>query len=106
MRDLAPAAILLTAGLIGLFVASFSGTARNDQYLVIAPPWSNVGNTIDLILAADGSLVEAGRLQNIAIAASSRPGFSARARSAGAWLVLPSPSAAGCFGNQTEIPPQ
>lgn len=103
--DLGPAAILLTGGLIGLLVASLSGGASKGRYLVIAAPWTNLAQTINLITDADGGLVETGRFQNIAIAASPSAGFAARARDSGAWLVLPSPTDAGCFGAQTETPP-
>ncbi|HEY0269944.1 MAG TPA: hypothetical protein VGC10_03035 [Sphingomonas sp.] len=105
-RDLAPAAALLVAGLIGLLMASLSGSGRSGQYLVIAAPWSSLGQTINLIRFADGGLVEAGRFQNIAIAGSSHADFAERARDAGAWLVVPSPKIAGCPGVPTEISPQ
>lgn len=103
VHDLAPAAMLLLAGLIGLFIASLSGSGRNGQYLVITAPWSSLGTTIDLIGSAEGGLIETGRFQNIAIAHSSHADFAERAREAGAWLVSPAPRIAGCIGIQTEI---
>ena len=106
LRDLAPAATLLTVGLIGLLAASLSGPGRSGQYLIVAAPWASLGQTINLIGSADGRLVEPGRFPNIAIAASSQADFAERARFAGAWLVFPSPRIAGCFSAPTEVSPQ
>lgn len=106
VRDLAPAIALLTAGLIGLFMASLSGVERNGPYLVIAAPWFSLSKTINLIRSADGGFAEASRFQNIAIAYSSRADFADRASDAGAWFVLPSPTITGCFSTQTEISSQ
>lgn len=103
MRDLAPAAALLVAGLTGLGVASLSGDEGSGQYLVITAPWSSRGETIALIGAAEGGLLELGGFPNIVVAASLDTDFARRAREAGAWLVLPSPGLAGCFGARTEI---
>ncbi|OYW85498.1 MAG: hypothetical protein B7Z20_08995 [Sphingobium sp. 32-64-5] len=100
---MAPASALLLAGLIGLTTASLSASGRNGQYLVVAAPWSSLGQTINLLGSADGGLVEVGRFQNIAIAASSHADFAERARAAGAWFVLPSPRIAGCFDVPTEV---
>lgn len=105
VAELWPAAILLVVGLIGLLVASLSGAKDSGQYLVIAPPWSSFSQTVHMIAAADGGLVSPGRFQNVAIAASLRDGFAGRALDAGAWFVLPSPQAAGCFGVQTAVSP-
>lgn len=106
LGDLGPAAILLVAGLIGSLLASLSGAKDSGQYLVIAPPWSNFSQTVNLIAAADGGLVSPGQFQNIAIAASTRAGFSGRALDAWAWFVLPSPQATSCFSVQTATSPQ
>jgi hypothetical protein len=106
LRDLAPAAVLLVAGLLGLIVASLSAGERNGQYLVIAAPWSGFGQTMRLIMAAEGSFIEAGSFGNIAIAASAHPDFETHARNAGAWLVFPSPRLAGCLGLSTRTSEQ
>src|SRR5688572_12699677 len=101
-----PAAMLFLTGLAGLIVASLSGSVRNGEYLVIAAPWSRLGQTINIIGTAQGGVIEAGRFQNIAIAASARSDFVDRARDAGAWLVLPSPRIAGCFSPQVKASPK
>lgn len=98
LRDLAPAAGLLVIGLTGLLVASASGPGRGGQYLVVAAPWSGRAGMVEIIGAAEGGLVELGGFGNIAVAASARADFPARARRAGAWAVLPAPVIAGCFG--------
>lgn len=96
--DLVPAAVLLTAGLVGLSMASLSVSGKHGQYLVILSPWSSFGQALDLVGAADGAIVEPGRFRNIVIATSSRADFAKTAREAGAWIVLPSPRLAGCVG--------
>ncbi len=101
-RDFLPAAILLAIGLVGLLAASLSGDGRAGQYLVIGAPWAGYGRTVQAIRGADGALAGVGGFGNIAIATSSRRDFAARARQAGAWLVLPSPRLVGCFGLSSE----
>lgn len=97
-RDLAPAAALSIVGLSALLLASLSSAASNGQYVVVAAPWSSLGQTIRLVGAADGDLVQAGRFANVVIAASDLPDFPTAARNAGAWLVFASPRLAGCIG--------
>lgn len=101
-RDAWPAAALLVAGLIGLAAASLTTAPVRGQYLVVSPPWSSAGQTINLIRSADGGLIEAGRFANIAIAGSADSDFAQRARQAGAWLVVPSPLKSGCLASSTE----
>ncbi|WP_068092846.1 hypothetical protein [Novosphingobium rosa] len=105
LHDFFPAALLLVIGLTALLGASLSGDGRSGQYLVIGAPWSGHGRMIDVIRHADGGLAGVGGFGNIAIASSQRSDFAARARRAGAWLALPSPRIAGCFGLQSEAHP-
>lgn len=105
LRDITPAAMLLACGLIGLVAASFSRDARPGDYLVIDAPWSTYGLTINTIRSADGRLAATGGFGNIAIATSHRSDFPARARQAGAWLVIPSPRIPGCFGLPSDTLP-
>jgi hypothetical protein len=97
VRQLTPALLLMVFGLAGLATASLMGVAPDGRYVVIAPPWSSVENTMSLIGAADGGVLEPGRFPNIMIAASERSDFPGRARAHGAWLVVRPPLAAGCF---------
>ena len=106
LRDFAPAALLLALGLTALLVASLSGDGRGGQYVVIGAPWASQSRMIAVIRGADGGLAALGGFGNIAIASSSRGDFAARARQSGAWLVLPSPRIAGCFGLPSEASPQ
>ncbi|SED94906.1 hypothetical protein SAMN05443249_6013 [Beijerinckia sp. 28-YEA-48] len=101
LRDLTPAAMLLTVGLFGLLAATLSAAEKSGQYLVVAAPWSSLGQTMSLVGMAHGEIVEAGRFENVIVAASSRPDFADNARHAGAWLVLPSPRVFGCFDSKT-----
>jgi hypothetical protein len=101
-----PAVALAAAGLIGLLAASLAGPGGTGQYLVIAAPWSSFDQTLSLIRAADGGMVQTGGFRNIMVAASSRADFAERARRAGVWLVVPSPRVAGCFSRRLETPRQ
>lgn len=100
LRDILPAGGLLLVLLIGLQIATFSGRGMPGRYIVIASPSASVDETIRLIGDANGGLQQFTRFPNVIIASSSKPGFPKRLREAGAWLVLPSPLATGCF---TEI---
>ncbi|WP_291976857.1 hypothetical protein [Chelatococcus sp.] len=85
-----------------MLVASLARSSANGQYVVVAAPWADLSQTINVIAAADGGLLEIGGLSNIVIAASTRADFPASVRAAGAWLVFPSPRLAGCFSAQAE----
>lgn len=95
-----PAALLLATGLAALMFVSVSASGRAGQYLVVLPPGSGAGETLSVVAAADGALVEPGRFGNIAFAGSPDPGFGRTARAAGAWIVVPSPLLAGCGGTR------
>lgn len=101
LRDILPAVGLLLVLLTGLQIATFSERGIPDRYIVIASPGASVNETIRVIGEANGGLQQFTRFPNVIIASSSKPGFPKRLREAGAWLVLPSPLATGCF---TEIP--
>lgn len=92
-----PAVLLLIAGLAGLAIASLLDGRESGRYLVIAPPNATLADTINLVRAADGRLVQAGRFSNIVIAGSSQPNFAAALRKAGAWLAIAAPDRGGCL---------
>lgn len=96
-----PAALLLFAGLTGLGTASLLDGQDSGWYLVIAAPGSTRAQTINLVSAADGRLVQAGRFSNIVIAGSDRPDFPAALRKAGAWLAIAAPPGGGCLDPST-----
>jgi hypothetical protein len=97
--DLVPAAALAVAGLGGLLGAYLWDGPATGQYLVVA---SNSGQALNAVRRADGGLVRAGGF-GVVVAHSSHADFARRLRAAGAWLVVPSPFAAGCFGGKAEI---
>lgn len=92
-----PAGFLLAAGLIGLGLASLTDGPNSGWYLVVAPPGSTRADTINLVSAADGRLVQAGRFSNIVIAGSARSDFPQELRKAGAWLAVAAPARGGCL---------
>ena len=92
-----PAALLLLAGLMGLGAASLLRGGVPGWYLVMTPPGSTLADTVNIVIAADGRLVQTGRFPNIVIAGSPRPDFPSALRRAGAWLAIPAPQVAGCL---------
>lgn len=96
-KALAPAALLLIAGLGALAWASTAGGGGTGSYAVIAPPGSTLADGINIVRAADGRLVQPGRFANIVIARSDRADFPDALRRAGAWAVIDAPSPGGCL---------
>ncbi len=97
LRSLCPAVLLLTTGLFGLTIASLLQGSTSGWYLVVAAPGSSLADTINLVRAADGRLVQRGAFSNIVIAGSNRRDFPAALRHAGAWLAIAAPAGVGCM---------
>lgn len=97
-RDLVPAGVLLCVGLVGLVIATLSPSGRDGQYAVVAPPWYDLPQTIALIRAADGGIVDAGGPNNVVIVHSVDPAFVDAAYRAGAWAVIDPMQLRGCVG--------
>ncbi|MBY8821606.1 hypothetical protein [Sphingomonas colocasiae] len=97
-RDLVPAAALLLVGLIGLVAATLAPTGRDGQYVVVAPPWYDLPETLALIRRADGGIVDAGGPDAMVIVHSDDPGFIDAAYRAGAWAVIDPMRLRGCVG--------
>lgn len=102
---LVPAALLLAAGLAGLAAASSAGAGGTGSYAVIASPGSTLADSINIVRAADGRLVQPGRFANIVIARSDRRDFPDALRRAGAWAVIDAPSPGGCLAPLPEDRP-
>lgn len=102
LQSLLPALALAAIGLVALILASLSGPAGQGQYLVIAAPWSERADMLDMVWRAGGGISGFGGLSAIAIAMGDRPDFAASLRAQGAWLVLPAPRVLGCFTPQDE----
>ena len=96
--DFAPAVALLIVSTVGVFVAALSPSGDHGQYAVVAPPWYGFAQTIALIDAAGGDIVEVGDLTNIVIAYSGNPRFVRALYRAGALLVIDPVALRGCFG--------
>ena len=79
---LALAAFSVAAGGFALHLPPQTG-----EMGLVFPPWTDQGEAIAAIIAAGGRVVDAGRLPNVMIAYGSDPGFAARVRAEGAWLV-------------------
>jgi hypothetical protein len=92
-----PASVLALSGVVGLALAGMTTLPTTGQYLVIASPGSSLADTINIVQAAGGRLVEQGRWSNIVIAGSARADFASAVRRTGAWLAVAAPSRGGCF---------
>ena len=97
-----PAFTMAIAGMIALLLAWMVPQQHNNQYLVIAGPLATRGETMAIIMKADGRLVGGGRLANIAFATSSDPDFAGKLRKTGAWAVIDAPQNGGCLSQLTE----
>lgn len=96
LRDLGPAVTLLLIGVAALLVATLSPTGKNGQYVVIAPSWYRLGDTIALIQKVDGGIVDMSGPANIVVAYSKDPDFVRKAYAVGAWLVIDPLRLRGC----------
>lgn len=103
-RDMAPAMILLLAGVAALAAATLTASPVQGQYLVLAPG-AGGGRLTDLVYRAGGGVVGLGGMRGIAIAASEDPDFPQAMLAQGAWAVLPSSRMLGCFTDKTEARP-
>jgi hypothetical protein len=93
-----PATALLVFGALGISAATLSPSSARGQYAVMAPPWYDLAQTVALVAAAGGDLVDLGGLTNIVVVHSSEPGFVRALYRAGAWLVLDPGLLRGCLG--------
>jgi hypothetical protein len=98
VRDFLPAGALLIVGLGVLAIATLSPSGRHGQYAVIAPPWYSLAQTISLVRAANGGIVDVGNPGNMVIAFSDKPDFVRALYRAGAWLVIDPMRLRGCLG--------
>jgi hypothetical protein len=103
-----PAGMLCAAGIAGLGAASLlaatPGAGDAGRWLVVAAPGTRLATMVNIVAAADGRLVQPGRLSNIVIAASARPDFPAALSRAGAWIAIPAPALGGCLDPLVQDP--
>ena len=99
----APAAALLAVSAVAILLAGFSPTGANGQYAVVAPPWFDLGRTMQLADAAGGQTVDVGGLPNVVIIHSDDPTIVRALYAAGAWLVLDPGQLRGCLGITTLV---
>lgn len=96
--DFAPAIALLVVSALGIFAAALSPTGDGGQYLVIAPFGYDLVQTVELVGAAGGDIVDLGDLANVVIVHSENPRFVRALYRAGAWLVIDPMRLGGCLG--------
>jgi hypothetical protein len=102
--DFAPAIALLIISAVGIFVSALSPTGDRGQYAVVAPPWYNLTQTIGLVAAAGGDIVDFGGIAAVIIVHSEHPGFIRALYHAGAWLVFDPVGLRGCLGFARDVP--
>src|ERR1700690_1754433 len=80
----------------------FRGRAQSSgdygQYLVVAPPWFSLAQTVGLVDTAGGNIVDFGGLPSVVIVHSTNPRFARALHRAGAWLVIDPVRPRGCWG--------
>jgi hypothetical protein len=103
--DFAPAAVLLIVSTVGIFAATFSPSVGRTQYVVMAPPWYTLVQTVGLVARAGGDLVDLGGLANVVIVHSSNPEFVRELYRAGAWLVTDPVLLRGCLALERDPTP-
>lgn len=94
-----PVLLLVVFSLVGALMAGLMPQTGQTQFAVIAAPWKGLDGMAGLVAAADGRIVDGGRLPNVIFAQSDRPGFAAALYRAGAWLVLDPVLLRGCLGS-------
>jgi hypothetical protein len=92
---LIPALALLAVTVVATCVGGLWPSGRTGQYAVIAPPWFDLGRTVQLAAAADGAVVAVGGWSNVAVV---RADSLWALYAAGAWLVLDPGKLRGCLG--------
>ena len=92
-----PAAALLAISAVAILLAGFGPTGAGGQYAVVAPPWFDLGRTVQLANAAGGEIVDVGGLSNVVIIHSGDPKIVSALYAAGAWLVLDPVRMRGCL---------
>jgi hypothetical protein len=97
-RDFIPAAALMIAVTAGIAVATLWPSGDRGQYAVIAPPSYDLGQTIALVQAAGGSIVDVGGLKNVVILHFADKNAVTALYHAGAWLVIDPQLLRGCAG--------
>lgn len=89
---------LLLGSVLAALLIGLAPAAGQTQLAVIAAPWWNLVQTMDMVGAAEGDVVDIGGFPNVVIAHSDDPGFAASLYRQGAWLVLDPVLLRGCLG--------
>lgn len=98
LRHFLPALLLLAFSAFATFAVTLGSPKEGSQMAVVAPPWYSMGETVSLVVAAGGRIVETGGFGNVLVAASDDPRFSSELYQAGAWLVVDPIRLRGCLG--------
>jgi hypothetical protein len=104
--DFVPAIALLIVSAGGILVAALSPASNRGQYAVVAPPWYSLTQTAGLVATAGGDIVDFGRIADVVIAHSEKPGFVRALYRAGAWLVIDPVGLRGCLGFSRDSAPR
>jgi hypothetical protein len=102
MRDLFIAGSFSLAATLAPFAAALA-PQDGVPVAVILAPWADTGEAVEVVAAAQGSLLAASGSGRVAIARADAPGFAARLYAAGAALVIDAGAAAGCLTLPTPL---
>ncbi|WP_136658216.1 hypothetical protein [Nitratireductor sp. XY-223] len=89
--------IAANAALAAVVLLMALAVPRSPYLIVVAPPWHSDSPVLRIIAEADGTIVENGRFDWIAIAHSNQSEFASRLMKRGALLVIDHALAAGCL---------
>ncbi|MDR6952635.1 hypothetical protein J2X65_001990 [Ancylobacter sp. 3268] len=99
---LLPAVLLLLLSTLGTSTAMLAAGPGTEHVAVVAPPWYEPAQTLELVARAGGRIVDMGRFDNMVVAVvgddEARQGFPDALRREGAWLALDAGFLNGCVG--------
>lgn len=96
LSDFWPAALLLGIGMLALGIANAIPSGTKGQYLVIAPPWLSLSETLSRVQAADGRVLTIDAQNRHIVAYSEHEKFAWQLFRSGAFLVLDPAGLRGC----------
>ena len=88
---------------LGGFAFGVAPRAVGDKVVVFVPPWSSPTNALEVIAAADGSFLQSGNWQWIALAQSDDPSFVKQLYLSGALFVGSGEAFSACFSGVNPV---
>lgn len=90
-------AVYLTL-VVGLALLLLSPTGKDDQYIVVLPPWAETDRIFEISTALNGRVIGLNTKSNAYLLYVTRPEAADELYRAGAWLVLDPKKVGGVLG--------